>query len=372
MADTLSTEDISELIITIVKNPPEGVKPPIHVAQVAQLFKKKTGKQIKEYHKYGMLNFISKHLTSELIVLGEGKDAFVRLATPTAVAIHWIRICVFEHGPILISMIGRLYREEHDKHFNEGFPMGLTKFVQEYLSKEMSLENQKGQEYLVDLIDRSSRFFTTSKKKRKATEAKILDTEKAFTLKERLLAAPEDIPFRHTDRVLVLGDADFSWSASLACFFQPQPAENLVGTAFESFASLKKKYDTFQGNKQALEKCGATCLDSVDATRLHATELGGSFDFIVFNFPHTGTDEGLDHSIQENQQLVQRFLASAPALLKPDGEVIVTLIRRYPYTAWKIKEQTSPGLQYMGAVLFDPAVYQGYKHQATTQIDRDT
>jgi hypothetical protein len=81
---------------------------------------------------------------------------------------------------------------------------------------------------------------------------------------------------------------------------------------------------------------GAVCLPpgeqvqhEIDATALETEDtLGGPFDFVVFNYPHVGSDEGLQHSIQENQALLRQFLEGVPALLSDKGEVHVTLLNR--------------------------------------------
>lgn len=67
----------------------------------------------------------------------------------------------------------------------------------------------------------------------------------------------------------------------------------------------------------------------IDATALSAGELGEGFDFVVFNFPHVGSDEGLQNSIRDNQKLVRGFLESAAPLLSPKGEVHLTLLNRW-------------------------------------------
>jgi hypothetical protein len=48
---------------------------------------------------------------------------------------------------------------------------------------------------------------------------------------------------------------------------------------------------------------------------------------------------GLETSIQENIQLVKLFLANVTPLLSATGEVHMTLLNRFPYTAWKVRVQ---------------------------------
>ena len=56
-----------------------------------------------------------------------------------------MRECVREHGPILQSMVGRLYHEKYERHFAADFPEGMTRFLRERLAKELTIEPQKGQ-----------------------------------------------------------------------------------------------------------------------------------------------------------------------------------------------------------------------------------
>ena len=92
---------------------------------------------------------------------------------------------------------------------------------------------------------------------------------------------------------------------------------------------------------------------------------------MVFHFPHTGTDAGLAASIDENRALLRDFLAAAAAVLRPGGEVHVTLVHRYPYTAWRAPLVAAGGagaaLEFLGAAPFDFGAYPGYHHQATTR-----
>ena len=140
-----------EHVIALLKK----MKPPVHVAALSVAYKQVTGKKMKEDHKGGMLNFLRNKLSDEVLLMGTGNDTFVRLSTPTAKAVHWVRKTVRELGPILVSMVGRLYHKEHDRHFTHDFPCGVTKFLQQHLKDELAFEEQKGQEQLVDLKARS-------------------------------------------------------------------------------------------------------------------------------------------------------------------------------------------------------------------------
>jgi len=314
--------------------------------------------------------------------MGQGNDTFVRLATSTATTTHWLRECVQDYGPILVSMLGRLYHEKHDKHFAEAFPIGISKFLQEYLGDELNFEDQKGQEQLVDLTARGdARYFVKGRQRRK-TET---HAESQGPRVEGRLACP-GVPYKPGDKVLVVGDADFSWSLALANLWGRSGAEGLMATSYESRKQLEGKYPEAKANIKVLARSGAEVLHTVDATKLgqvgeRSGKVGSGFNAVVFNFPHTGTDQGLEASIEANKALLQGFFEAAPALLakgkktKAAGELHVTLVNRFPYTAWKAAwvqegpslEQT--GLEYLGCREFDASDYPGYQHQATSKIE---
>jgi hypothetical protein len=50
-----------------------------------------------------------------------------------------VRSTVRDKGPILLSMIGRLYHEEKGLDFKEVFKEGLTKFLKQHLDAELSV-----------------------------------------------------------------------------------------------------------------------------------------------------------------------------------------------------------------------------------------
>ena len=58
-------------------------------------------------------------------------------------------------------------------------------------------------------------------------------------------------------------------------------------------------------------------------------------------------------------------------MLRPGGEAHVTLVHRYPYTAWRAPLVAAGGagaaLEFLGAAPFDFGAYPGYHHQATTR-----
>ncbi|GAA5916362.1 hypothetical protein JCM6882_000863 [Rhodosporidiobolus microsporus] len=165
-------------------------------------------------------------------------------------------------------------------------------------------------------------------------------------------------PFRKGERVLLVGEGNFSFAHSLLLPLStasaastssapPAPLVNpslLLCTAYDSLAVCTQKYPDLDTHVSALRAAGATVLFGVDATKLEenkevrefarlgkvrsrkgrkgsempgAEEGAGGFDKIVFNFPHVGqgiTDQA--RNIRTNQILLLDFYSSASLLLR--------------------------------------------------------
>ena len=133
------------------------------------------------------------------------------------------------------------------------------------------------------------------------------------------------VPFSKHDRVLLVGEGDFSFTLSLV---QHHATASIISTSFDDYDALKQKYPSIDSALQKLvkpagsnahgstddwkgfsddevasteldanvhppEADGVIVLHSIDATSLskaHRKALGphAPFTKIVFNFPHTG------------------------------------------------------------------------------------
>ena len=253
-----------------------------------------------------------------------------------------------------------------------------------------------GQEVLVDLKRRGdTRFFVAGSQRRKGAAADAATAAESAATSGRLGGTEGGAPYSCAERLLVVGEADFSWSASLL----PPSAEAMAGkaeakagkgaskraaaslttTSYDSLPELQRKYDGVPARVATLQKAGTTVLHGVDAAALASTEAvarRAPYDVIAFHFPHVGTDAGLSASIAANQELVRAFLGQARHLLAPEGEAHITLVHRYPYTLWLgdlarggSEALASSGLEYAGSAPFDFGAYPGYNHQATTAVD---
>ncbi|KAG8878866.1 hypothetical protein FRB97_002153 [Tulasnella sp. 331] len=152
--------------------------------------------------------------------------------------------------------------------------------------------------------------------------------------KEREESVRFTIPFAKDDRILLVGEGNFSFALSLLTHHLQSntrlAAQNLTASSFDSEDELYRKYpQDAAANVEALRKAGVKVLFGVDATKLGANkdiksllkeENGGEngWNNVVFNFPHAGagiTDQ--DRNIASNQKLLLGFLQSvAPVLSK--------------------------------------------------------
>ncbi|GAA6064715.1 hypothetical protein JCM10212_000829 [Sporobolomyces blumeae] len=163
-------------------------------------------------------------------------------------------------------------------------------------------------------------------------------------------------PFRRGEKVLLVGEGNFSFAHSLLLPLSTAEAEStsspvplplvtpslLLATSFDSHKTALEKYPDVESHVEALRAAGATVLFEVDATKLESNkhvlefcglgakgkgkgkgkevaleEEGAGFDKIVFNFPHVGqgiTDQ--DRNVRTNQTLLLDFYLSASHILR--------------------------------------------------------
>jgi 25S rRNA (uracil2634-N3)-methyltransferase len=229
------------------------------------------------------------------------------------------------------------------------------------------------------------------------------------------------IPFTPTDKILLIGEGNFSFAHALI-IDPPSSLEhispsNITATSYDSEEECYDKYPDARGKVDALRERGAEVLFGVDGTRFEKCNAlkGRRFDRVVFNFPHAGkgiTDQ--DRNILSNQMLILGFLRSVVGCLaegiiptpnlsrKPKrpvddddeedtvdapspstaqgtrGTVLITLRNVPPYTNWDVPRLAktppkpvslgtppNPNYKLLRSFVFHRKMWKGYEHRMT-------
>lgn len=97
--------------------------------------------------------------------------------------------------------------------------------------------------------------------------------------------------FREGDRILLVGEGNFSFARSLAENYLQENWNKMVATCYDSEDILYEKYgDEAKENIEILRAFGVHILFDVDATKLQERKMlrKNVFTKIIFNFPHAG------------------------------------------------------------------------------------
>lgn len=235
------------------------------------------------------------------------------------------------------------------------------------------------------------------------------------------------IPFSPSDRILLVGEADLSFAASI---IQHHGCTNVTATVLErDHVELVEKYPAVDTNiavvnrrpdadappaspghgsgsdagedgqsdveepadynpadydsedSQAKQRkpvaVNNKLVYNVDATKFPSSIARTPHDRIIFNFPHVGgKSTDVNRQVRYNQELLvaffQRALASPTAPLAAKGSIVVTLFESEPYTLWNIRDLgRHAGLQLERSFRFQAAVYPGYHHARTVGVVRN-
>ncbi|KAI1457747.1 hypothetical protein F4805DRAFT_163867 [Annulohypoxylon moriforme] len=183
------------------------------------------------------------------------------------------------------------------------------------------------------------------------------------------------IPFAPEDKILLIGDGDLSFAASLV---EHHYCGAVTATVLEkSPEELAEKYPHATENIGKIEaEEGCKVLYNIDATKMapFLTKKGrdgsGVMDRIIFNFPHVGgKSTDVNRQVRYNQELLVEFFKRAAPSLAPGGTIVVTLFEGEPYTLWNIRDLARhSGLQVERSFRFQAAAYPGYHHARTLGV----
>jgi len=174
--------------------------------------------------------------------------------------------------------------------------------------------------------------------------------------------SPEDLRPRGDRRVLLLGEADFSFAATLASLIGG--GQGLVATELRSEEELHGEYPrTARRNIAAARSAHVNVMFEVNAESIPASL--GQFQAITFIQPYR-PDPNQRNADETNRQLIRAFFASAAPRLEPDGRIFLVLSN----TNWV--NRLDPEAQARGAGLrlesiraFDRTQFPGYQHRQT-------
>ncbi|KAK6068535.1 hypothetical protein SCUP515_09533 [Seiridium cupressi] len=185
------------------------------------------------------------------------------------------------------------------------------------------------------------------------------------------------IPFAPEDKILLVGDGDLSFAASL---IEHHYCADVTATVLEqSLGELQEKYPHVGENVAKIEAEYGRVMYGVDATKMgpytdrKGKDGAGVMDRIFFNFPHVGgKSTDVNRQVRYNQELLVSFFQRAMMSLAPGGSIIVTLFEGEPYTLWNIRDLgRHSGLQVDQSFKFQASAYPGYHHARTLGVVRN-
>ncbi|KXT11622.1 hypothetical protein AC579_8567 [Pseudocercospora musae] len=207
-----------------------------------------------------------------------------------------------------------------------------------------------------------------SKPASKPNNAKLKLSSKTNFARAAHKAQPT-IPFQPEDRILLVGEGDFSFAKSIV---GEHGCCDITATCYDSKEVLCQKYaPQAEEHVSYLEQEGQTVLCGVDATKLDKnkalTKSGELFDVILFNFPHVGgKSTDVNRQVRFNQELLVNFFKAAINLLAASGTIVVTLFEAEPYTLWNVRDLARhSGLEVQRSFKFLADAYPGYGHART-------
>ncbi|XP_074303418.1 uncharacterized protein LOC141637911 [Silene latifolia] len=179
-------------------------------------------------------------------------------------------------------------------------------------------------------------------------------------------------PYTSMQRILLVGEGDFSFSTSLAVAFGS--ASNMIATSLNTREYLTKTYRKFPTHKRELETRGCMLIHDVDATTMVRHSVLGKlkFDIIIYNFPHIASFGRDSAHLRKNQKLVRGFIRCAKKMINEDGEIHITHKTSSFYRLWNIpKIGRDEGLHIIQKTEFILSMFPGYHTKYGYRGDKD-
>ncbi|KAG6336230.1 hypothetical protein ID866_2849 [Astraeus odoratus] len=167
-----------------------------------------------------------------------------------------------------------------------------------------------------------SQQFRLKAQQKAAHAVQVAEQKGKRKLQGKLNPSPPTIPFKPTDKILLIGEGNFSFARALLVDapveLEHLPPSSVTATSYDSEGDCYAKYPDAREIVETLRSRGAEVLFGIDATKLHKYPAfkGRRWDTLVWNFPHAGkgiTDQ--DRNILSNQRLILDFLRCAPHCL---------------------------------------------------------
>ncbi|CAH2036602.1 unnamed protein product, partial [Thlaspi arvense] len=164
---------------------------------------------------------------------------------------------------------------------------------------------------------------------------------------------------RNKQKVLVVGEGDYSFSLSLAKAFG-----SAVNITAISLGIREHKYNTGEANVKELKRLGCTVVHGVNIHSMISDNRLTRYDRIVFNYPHAGKRQGI----------VGEFMESAREMVNGEnGEIHVTHKTIYPFNELDIKTiAEEKGLRLIKQMQFNKWIFSGYSNKLETGSNCDS
>ena len=179
--------------------------------------------------------------------------------------------------------------------------------------------------------------------------------------------------YKRDMNVLTVGDGDFTFSLAVARLVLGNNSSKkkkkkrkgmVIATSYEDYSTLCRVYPDFDNTLNTLKSCtserereNVIIGYNVDATRLNDTlpkevvQLSSNnqvkFHRIVWNFPCTAINSGQDgqnDAMEENKELVRKFVANALPYLHDEGEIHMCHKTKPPYNHWGLEKVALEGI----------------------------